>query len=260
MHSTFAIHCHRNSNQRLLIPSILKDLEDLQTENEHFPLKPLTTRKKPFDSLKETDPQKLLISAIKRIAIQYKKLPLNEIIELLHSGNKNERLCAVLLMTLQYKESKEEQKGILCSEYLKHTHLMDSKKLIDCSASKIVGVHYQNYDRSILYKLAQSEWSWDRRIAVLACRHYISNYDYGDPLKIAQILLSDSEIQIQEAVGWMLNEIGKQDKELEEEFLLKHRKHMPENMLRSAVRDFNQEDKDYYLEFPISKSASVPFV
>lgn len=103
-----------------------------------------------------------------------------------------------------------------------------------------------NRDR-IIYSLAESNNLWERRMAIIATSYFISNNQFIDTLKIAEILLKDKEDLIHKAVGWMLREVGKRDSVLEEQFLKKHHKEMPRTMLRYAIEKFPQEKRKNYL-------------
>ena len=73
--------------------------------------------------------------------------------------------------------------------------------------------------RGVLYKLAESELLWDRRIAVLSTFAFIRDNDFKDTLLLAEKLLEDKEDLMHKAVGWMLREVGNRDLECLREFL-----------------------------------------
>ena len=73
--------------------------------------------------------------------------------------------------------------------------------------------------RGVLYKLAESESLWDRRIAVLSTFAFIRDNDFKDTLLLAEKLLEDKEDLMHKAVGWMLREVGNRDLECLREFL-----------------------------------------
>ncbi|PIR57916.1 MAG: DNA alkylation repair protein, partial [Parcubacteria group bacterium CG10_big_fil_rev_8_21_14_0_10_38_31] len=103
-------------------------------------------------------------------------------------------------------------------------------------------------DKGILYKLANSENLWERRIAIVATFNFIKNGETKDTLKISKLLLGDGHDLIHKAVGWMLREIGKRSLEDEERFLRKHYKKMPRTMLRYAIERFSEEKRRIYLK------------
>lgn len=116
--------------------------------------------------------------------------------------------------------------------YLKHTKYINNWDLVDSS---------------ILYELAQSTQMWERRIAIISTAYFIRNNQFKETLKLAKILLNDKEDLIHKAVGWMLREVGKRDKETEEKFLHQHYKKMPRVMLRYAIEKFSKAQRQNYL-------------
>jgi 3-methyladenine DNA glycosylase AlkD len=124
---------------------------------------------------------------------------------------------------------------------------MNNWDLVDLSAEKILGDYLYGRDKSILYRLAASDNLWERRIAIMATFAFIRKNRFADTFALAGLLLKDRHDLIHKAVGWMLREIGKRDRDAEEEFLRKHYRAMPRTMLRYAVEKFDTETKTFYL-------------
>jgi 3-methyladenine DNA glycosylase AlkD len=82
----------------------------------------------------------------------------------------------------------------------------------------------------------------------MATFYFITQNEFNDTLKIAEMLLKDQEDLIHKAVGWMLREIGKRNLEIEESFLKKHYQNMPRTMLRYAIEKFPEEKRKSYLK------------
>jgi len=119
--------------------------------------------------------------------------------------------------------------------------------LVDLSSYKILGEFLRDKDKSVLYKLAQSENLWERRIAVISCFAFIRNNDFKDALKISEMLLEDEHDLIHKAVGWMLREVGKRNQSVLEGFLKNHYKKMPRTMLRYSIERFEEDLRKKYL-------------
>lgn len=78
------------------------------------------------------------------------------------------------------------------------------------TAPHIVGAYLQDKDRSILSTLAQSDFLWGRRIAIIATLSFIKQKESKTTYILAKLLLHDKHDLIHKAVGWMLREVGKQ--------------------------------------------------
>jgi len=131
---------------------------------------------------------------------------------------------------------------------LNHSKYVNNWDLVDVSAKHIIGAFLENKDRTPLYKLARSDSLWERRVAILSTFYFIENNDFEDTLKIAEILISDPHDLIHKAVGWMLREVGKRDRDSEERFLKKYCTAMPRTMLRYAVERFPETKRQAYLK------------
>ena len=142
---------------------------------------------------------------------------------------------------------KERKKNIF-NFYLQNIKCVNNWDLVDFSAPNIVGDFLFDRDKKILYKLVRSENLWDRRIAIVSTFNFIRKNEFGDALTISELLLQDTQDLIHKAVGWMLREIGKRDKEVLENFLRQHYKEMPRTMLRYAIEKFSEEERKKYLK------------
>ena len=193
------------------------------------------------------------VPVLKRIAKEHRDLSSSETTKLLRSQYHEDRLVALLILNHQFIRGDHVIRKAIYRSYLKSTRFINSWDLVDASAPQIVGAFLWDKDRKELYNLARSRNLWKRRIAILATFHFIKRGETRDTLKIASILLSDSEDLIHKAVGWMLREVGKRDLEAEEKFLRKHHRSMPRTMLRYAIERFPEPKRRRYLDRQVLK-------
>ncbi len=190
----------------------------------------------------------LQIPEIRKLAKEYQALPLQAVIQLIHSPIHEARLLALLVMVWSYRQGNAPIKEQIYKTYLKHTRFINNWDLVDLSAEHIIGAHLGDFDRQQLQFLAASNLIWDRRIAIMATFHFIKKGEFSDTLIVAEMLLQDPEDLIHKAVGWMLREIGKRDQKTEESFLKVHYKTMPRTMLRYAIEKFPENLRQRYLK------------
>lgn len=189
----------------------------------------------------------LRMPQIRALVKQFGVVSVSTIKALLKSRWHEERMLALLLMVHRYKKSDESEREELYLLYLDSTEYINNWDLVDLSARDIVGAWLYTRSRKPLYTLARSDSLWERRIAMLSTSHFIGKNDFDDALKLAKILLQDEHDLMHKAVGWMLREIGKRDRNREEEFLLKHYRKMPRTMLRYAIEHFPEKLRKAYL-------------
>ncbi len=190
----------------------------------------------------------IMVPVQRSIAKQFwKELTLNDVRSLLKNRYHEVRLIALMILIEQMKKADEKMKKKIFDLYLASTKYINNWDLVDLSSHRIVGEYLQDKDRSILYELARSPLLWNRRISIISCFAFIRSGDYRDALALSELLLKDKHDLMHKAVGWMLREIGKKDRAMEEQFLRKHAKTMPRTMLRYAIEKFDDETRKAYL-------------
>lgn len=188
------------------------------------------------------------VPSTRRVARTYRNLPMIDIVALLRSEIHEERFLALTILTQKYQKGSIREQAEIYRIYLDHTRHINNWDLVDTSAEHIVGAYLKNRSRKPLHSLAHSESIWERRIAIMATFHFIKSGEFDETLKIAEMLVFDTEDLIHKAVGWMLREVGKRDRSKEEAFLKKHYQNMPRTMLRYAIEKFPENIRQHYLK------------
>ncbi|MCY3555608.1 MAG: DNA alkylation repair protein [Gemmatimonadetes bacterium] len=187
------------------------------------------------------------IPVIRAQVRRYRDLSMGEALRLLVSPFHEVRMFSLLWLVMRFNKSGEPERRTIYKTYLGHTAFINNWDLVDCSAHPILGGYLEARDRKPLSVLAESESIWERRMAIMACLHFIRQHDYADALKLSERLLNDAEDLIHKAVGWMLREIGKRDLPIERKFLKSRYRRMPRTMLRYAIERFPKEERGRYL-------------
>ena len=194
------------------------------------------------------------VPVLRRLAGKYRLLGLPDVERLLKSPFHEDRLVALFILVSIYSKGDKRTRHEAYSLYLNNTRWINNWDLVDSSAEHIVGPQVGDGNREILDELARSNSLWERRIAIMATFHTIRKREYDATLRVARILLQDSEDLIHKAVGWMLREIGKRDIEVEEKFLRSHYAKMPRTMLRYAIERFPEPVRQAYLKGTIPEA------
>jgi 3-methyladenine DNA glycosylase AlkD len=170
---------------------------------------------------------------------------------LLRSRWHEARLLALLILVRSYQQATRAGDPVVRDEiyrlYLGNLARVNNWDLVDLSAPAIVGTHLLGSDIAPLRRLARSRSVWERRVAILATHAFTRAGDLGPTLEIADLLLDDPHDLIHKAVGWMLREVGKRDRERLEEFLGTRHHRMPRTMLRYAIERFPATARARYL-------------
>lgn len=182
------------------------------------------------------------------VAKKHKEEPFEVMAGLLQSEWHECRLCALLMLVERFKKSAEKERKVIYDFYLMQTAHINNWDLVDLSAPYIVGEYLKDKPREDLYRLADSTLLWDQRIAVVATVTLIRNNDFIDILRLAELLLHHPHDLMQKAVGWMLREMGKRDKDLLLQFLDKYALDMPRTMLRYSIEKLTEEERRHYMK------------
>ncbi|MCR4335816.1 MAG: DNA alkylation repair protein, partial [archaeon] len=174
----------------------------------------------------------------RKVAKQFLGFDLGQISFSLKSKFHEERLCALLVLVEKFGKADEAEKQKIYGFYLKNIEHVNNWDLVDLSSHKIVGEYLFDKPRDLLYRFADSKNLWERRISIVSTYYFIKNNDFNDTFRISKILLADKHDLIHKAVGWMLREAGKRDKEALVKFLKSHKSEMPRTMLRYSIEKF----------------------
>lgn len=191
----------------------------------------------------------ITVPKIRSFAKKVGRIPLSDLEPLFQDNIHECRLFVLLNLVEQFRVSKnEDERKALYEFYLSNTGFINNWDLVDLSAYQIVGMYLRQKDRAPLYRLAKSSSIWEQRIAIVGTWKYIREKDFQDTLKIARILLLNEYDLIRKAVGWMLREVGKQDKETLIDFLKENYSVMPRTMLRYAIERLSPEEKSFFMK------------
>lgn len=175
------------------------------------------------------------VPVVRRLALEFRELPLDQTEALLHQRWHEARLLALVLLVDKYNSGSAAERDAVFDLYLRNTNWINNWDLVDVSAGNIVGAHLLSRPRQLLDRLGRSPSLWERRIAIIATQAFIRRDEFDDTLRLATLLMRDPHDLIHKAVGWMLREVGNRDRHVLESFLERHAHEMPRTMLRYAI-------------------------
>ena len=163
------------------------------------------------------------------------------------------RLAALLTLVEIFSHAKRSPDGPVLQRqcidfYLAHTDRINNWDLVDLSCYPLLGVWLLDNDRSLLYDLARNgKTLWEQRIGIVSTMTFIRHGQLEDTFAIADLLLNHRHDLIHKAVGWLLREAGKRDKEALVRYLEPRYRTMPRTMLRYAIEKFPEPERKRYL-------------
>ena len=187
------------------------------------------------------------VPVLRRLAKQFKTLPLSDIHILLSDKIHEKRLLALFMLVQRFQKGCSADQQHVYQFYLDHLSFVNNWDLVDSSAHHIVGAYLFKQSKDLLFKWAESDNLWERRIAIMSTFYDIKQHRFETTLDLSRLLIRDKEDLIHKAVGWMIREIGKRDLACEETFLNTYAAIMPRTMLRYAIERFPKEKRHTYL-------------
>ena len=193
----------------------------------------------------------LTVPQVRAIAREHKGISLREIEVLIRSKFHEARLCGLVILTLQYKATKEgKEKKKLFDLYMRAMTggYINNWDLVDVTAP-IMGEYLIDTDDPyiLLSKLAKSKSLWQRRVSIVFTFAFIRSGDIEPTFEIAEKLLGDQHDLIHKAVGWALREAGKLNGVELRNFLSAHSHEMPRTMLRYSIEKFPERERKKWL-------------
>jgi 3-methyladenine DNA glycosylase AlkD len=185
------------------------------------------------------------------VAKNHQNLELKEVEKLFSSPFHEARLCAAIILNLQFKSAKSspERKKIF-DFYLKQVRAerVNNWDIVDVSAPWM-GVYLLEVEdpMPLLIKLSKSKSLWQRRVSIILTFALIRAGDLEPTITIAELLLKDDQDLIHKAVGWMLREAGKRDVMLLRKFLRQHAHEIPRTMLRYSIEKLPERERKQWL-------------
>ena len=178
----------------------------------------------------------------------WRETGLQDLEECIASEYHEVRLAALLALVELFRHNKSKQKEYV-DFYLAHTDRINNWDLVDLSCYPLLGAWLLDKDRQLLYDLARDgKTIWEQRIGIVSTMTFIRHGQLQDTFDIADILLHHPHDLIHKAVGWLLREAGKRDKEALVKYLEPRYLTMPRTMLRYAIEKFPEAERQQYLK------------
>lgn len=183
------------------------------------------------------------------LAKEFIQMPPSEIEKLLESPIHEVRAggCSIMDKQARSKKTPASRRQELYELYLRRHDRINNWDLVDLACIYVVGGYLFDKKRAVLYKLARSKNTWERRTAILSTAYFIRQGEVDDAFKLAELLLTDQEDLIHKATGWMLRYAGDKDRQRLLGFLDQYAATMPRVALRNALEHFDKEQRSHYL-------------
>ena len=193
----------------------------------------------------------VMVPQTRKIASKFAALRLTEISQLTKSDYHEVRLCGLIILTNQFKRSKElVEKKKFFNFYLRELKAgnINNWDLVDVSAPTIGEYLLHEADpMKVLKRLTKSKSLWERRASVIFTFAFLRAGELEPTYEMAEKHLNDEHDLMHKAVGWMLREMGKRDLGLLRTFLNEHVTEMPRTALRYAIEKMSETERKKWL-------------
>lgn len=189
------------------------------------------------------------------LAIAFNGMPINEIEKLLESPVHEVRAGGVSIMDKESRSKKitEARLKEFFDLYMRRHDRINNWDLVDLGCLHMTGSYLFNKSHAVLYKLAKSKNTWERRTAILSTCYFIRQGELDDTFNIAELLVKDKEDLIHKATGWMLRFAGDKDPKRLLSFLDKYAATMPRTLLRYSIEKLAKKQREHYLSLKKNK-------
>jgi len=152
------------------------------------------------------------------------------------SGYHNERVLAIHALELYKKDFNLDTWKFIRPRL---REIRDWEEL-DFIAQKIIGelLKFSSVRADVL-NLSKKRDAYLRRMALMSCLNLVKEKDFKFALKVLGFYVQDRQEKIQWAVGLLVREIGKVDKEVARKFILKNSK-MGDVAFETATKDMKE--------------------
>ncbi len=184
----------------------------------------------------------------RKVAKKYfKNTSFDEILDLINNEIHEVRHLGLIMLVNKYQAGEKNQ---VFNFYLENIHTANNWDLVDTTIPHIIGDYIFNNQNllNILFDYANSSNLWKRRISIVATFAFIKNNEFKPTLTIAKNLLNDKHDLIHKAVGWMLREVYKKDRNTCENFLKQNYAQLPRTTLRYAIERMQEDQRQRYLK------------
>lgn len=178
---------------------------------------------------------------------------------LLSSPTHEHRMCALLILTEQFKAARKDDitRKRIVEYYLSNTATINNWDLVDLSAPKIFGEWMLTHPMPhTLDTLSLSDNMWEQRIAIVSTLTLIRHSMFADTLRLADRYLTHTHQLMHKATGWMLREIGKKDMSVLTDYLHLNAHLMPRTTLRYAIERMTETQRKSWLAIKKSNTAA----
>jgi 3-methyladenine DNA glycosylase AlkD len=188
----------------------------------------------------------------RKVAKEYKDLPLIEIKKLSSSPFHEIRFVALAILVMQFQAAKDQTvRKRLYQNYIlmvKSGGIVNNWDLVDATAPYFGEYLIDDPDRiKILMRLAKNKDLWVQRVAIILTFALIRNGESKPTLILAKEFLKLPHDHIHKATGWMLREVGKRDLAALRGFLKLNVHQMPRTMLRYSIEQLPKSERKRWL-------------